>query len=86
MTLQQEYKRDPKLLALYESRLLEPGWAGQLADNEAEYIAKAVSKDPMLKGRWRRALREAGYTGQRRKRPSIYVIKMWNDFLVSVNG
>lgn len=83
ITLEQEYKDDRALLACYQKKLLEPGWAGELTDSEAAYIGAELSKSPILRGRWRKALRSEGYTGKRRKRPSIYVIKMWSEFLIS---
>lgn len=83
LKLEIEYRDDPKLLAFYKVKLLEPGWAGELSDNEAEYIASELSKSPKLRGIWRKTLMEAGYAGRRRKKPSPYVVKLWNDFLCS---
>jgi hypothetical protein len=37
-TLEERYKNDPKLLALYKTKLLEPGWAGELDRVELAYV------------------------------------------------
>ncbi len=81
LLLDEELKNDQPLLAWYKIKLLDPGWAGELTDAEAEYISIELSKNPTLRGTWRRALKDAGYTGRRRKKPSIYVIKLWNDVI-----
>ena len=80
-TLEKRYAKDPRLLKHYQVRLLEPGWAGQLDNVEAEYVSRILSSDCMIRGKWRKALRQAGYTGKRRRKPSIYVVQLWNDFL-----
>ena len=35
-----------------DPRLLEPGWAGQLDDDELAYIRDALFRDPQLARRW----------------------------------
>ena len=83
IALEKDHSRDPGLLAFYKDKLLIPGWSGILTDAEAEYIGQELAKSPNLRGVWRRALREAGYTGQRRKRPSVFVVKLWNEVLTN---
>ena len=36
-----------------KGRLLEPGWAGELDDAEAEHIAAELTKSPVLRRQWR---------------------------------
>ena len=84
MLLSQEYKTDPNMLSFYERNLLTPGWAGQLADNEAAYIAESLCSDRELWRTWRKALTRAKYLGKRRNKPSAYVVKGWSDFLDGV--
>jgi hypothetical protein len=81
ITLEEEYKNDPDLLEFYKVKLLDPGWAGELTENDAEYIARRLSEESALRGAWRRALKESGYTGRRRRKPSAAVITGWNNFL-----
>lgn len=59
-TLQEEYKDDKALLKFYEKKLLIPGWAGQLDDAEAAYVANALRNDRKLFLQWRRAGRFKG--------------------------
>ena len=81
-TLEQEYRDDPILLDYYKKKLLEPGWAGQLCDNDAEYISKSLSEgSPALKSAWRKVLIAAGYTGPRRRCPGPGMVKTWCLFL-----
>jgi hypothetical protein len=35
-----------------DRRLLEPGWAGQLSDNEIEFIRQELKRHPRLWRRW----------------------------------
>lgn len=51
MTLDETYVDDPKLLKLYKKKLLEPGWAGLLALDEAEYIKLRLEGDSRLRRR-----------------------------------
>lgn len=43
---------DEALDRLYRRKLLEPGWAGDLSDGEAEYLAGMLSADARLRSRW----------------------------------
>lgn len=54
-TLEQKYKNDPALLKLYKTKLLIPGWAGELDDLEAAYVAEKLNSDRQLWLSWRRA-------------------------------
>ena len=38
---------------LYARKLLIPGWAGDVDDIEAEYIAAKLTKSPTLRAQWR---------------------------------
>ena len=44
---------DPDLHDLYAKKLLEPGWAGEVDDAEAAYIAKKLTDSPALRRLWR---------------------------------
>lgn len=44
---------DPELHDLYAEKLLEPGWAGEVDDAEAAYIARKLTDSPALRRRWR---------------------------------
>lgn len=44
---------DPALHDLYAKKLLEPGWADDVDDTEAEYIAAKLTKSPALRAQWR---------------------------------
>lgn len=37
---------------LYNRKLLVPGWAGELSDSEAVYVADQLSKKPRLRQTW----------------------------------
>jgi hypothetical protein len=43
---------DPDLHDLYAKHLLEPGWAGEVDDAEAAYIARELTKRPALRRVW----------------------------------
>jgi hypothetical protein len=51
MTLKR-YDQDPQLQELYSRKLLEPGWAGLLTLEEAEYIAEHLATDARLRRAW----------------------------------
>jgi len=42
----------PGLYAHYARKLLQPGWAGELTDAEAAYIAREISARPELQRLW----------------------------------
>jgi hypothetical protein len=44
---------DPALHSLYARKLLEPGWAGELTDTEAAYLARELTGSPRLRQTWR---------------------------------
>lgn len=46
-------EKDPVLHDLYAKKLLIPGWAGEVDDTEAGYIAAKLTKSPTLRARWR---------------------------------
>ena len=46
-------ENDPALNKLYAKKLLIPGWAGEVSDVEAAYIAERLSADSKLRTRWR---------------------------------
>ena len=52
MSLQERYEVDPHLLSLYQKKLLEPGWAGELAPYELAYIKSELLRSPCLRRRW----------------------------------
>lgn len=45
-------EEDPYLHDLYAEKLLEPGWAGILTIEEAQYIADNLKIDAKLRRRW----------------------------------
>lgn len=51
-TLDELYKGDLELLALYKKNLLVPGWAGELALYELAYIRSELEKSARLKKLW----------------------------------
>jgi hypothetical protein len=53
---------DPELHDLYAKNLLEPGWAGEVDDDEAAYIARKLTASPALRRVWR----VAEFTRQRK--------------------
>lgn len=48
---QSEY--EPALLAGHQSKLLKPGWAGELSPDEFAYIKSQLQHSSSLKRRWR---------------------------------
>jgi hypothetical protein len=50
--LQESYENDGILLAFYERKLLNPGWAGELSPDEFAYIKRQLRQSPLLKRRW----------------------------------
>jgi hypothetical protein len=52
-TLEQEYKDHPDKLKFLKSRLLLPGWAGEVDDIEAAFIAERLNADRKLWLQWR---------------------------------
>jgi len=44
---------DPELHDLYAKNLLEPGWAGEVDDDEAACIARKLTASPALRRVWR---------------------------------
>ena len=54
---------DPELHDLYAKKLLVSGWAGEVDDAEAAYIARELTRRPELRALWR----VARFTRQRKK-------------------
>ena len=52
MSLEQQPVNDPEILKLYQENLIEPGWAGELDDDELAYIKSQLRKSPSLRRRW----------------------------------
>ena len=52
MSLEQQHTNDPEILKLYQENLIEPGWAGELDDDELAYIKSQLRKSPSLRRRW----------------------------------
>ena len=52
MSLGQRYAHAPELLAFYQRKLLEPGWAGELSPDELAYVKSRLRQSPSLKRRW----------------------------------
>ena len=52
MSLVKTYAEDKPLLKLYRKKLLEPGWAGELSNEEYDYIKENLKANPKLKTRW----------------------------------
>ena len=52
MSLEQTYAKDKPLLKFYKAKLLEPGWAGELNNEEYNYIRENLKANPHLKTRW----------------------------------
>jgi hypothetical protein len=50
--LDEVYKNDPDLLEFYNSNLLEPGWAGELAPYELACIKSELKKSPKFRRCW----------------------------------
>ena len=50
--LDELYKGDPELLAMYKEDLLEPGWAGEITPYECAYIKSELKKSARLRRRW----------------------------------
>ena len=46
---------DPNLHDLYARKLLIPGWAGEINNAEAAYIARELTRSPALRRLWRTA-------------------------------
>ena len=44
---------DPELHDFYRKELLKPGWAGEVDDDEAAYIARKLTASPALRRVWR---------------------------------
>ena len=55
-------ERDPVLHDYLARRLQEPGWAGEVTDIEAAYIAQQLTHSPQLRRTWQ----VAKFTRQRR--------------------
>lgn len=45
-------KDDPALHDMYKRKLLIPGWAGEVTDLEARYIAEQLTKSSKLRQAW----------------------------------
>lgn len=56
------HKTDPRLHDLYCKKLLEPGWAGEVNNAEAAYIAQELKESPTLRRLWQ----VAQFTRQRK--------------------
>jgi hypothetical protein len=52
MSHEQKNEDDHQLLDLYNQKLLEPGWAGELSPDEFAYIKSQLKQSPSLKRRW----------------------------------
>ena len=52
MFICESYKNDPVLLDHYERNLLVPGWAGELAPDEFDYIKSQLKRSPSHRRRW----------------------------------
>ena len=52
MMLEELYKGDPELLAMYKANLLVPGWAGELSPYELTYIKSELMKSARLRRMW----------------------------------
>ena len=63
---------DPKFHAHYAKRLLVPGWAGDVSDAEANYIAQELSRRPELRRVWQ----VATFTRYRRRITPAVVKRM----------
>lgn len=63
------------MLELYKVKLLIPGWAGEVDDDEASYIVAELKKDRMLFLKWRRALKKFGY--KKVYQPTTESVKKW---------
>lgn len=81
MSLEQTYAEDKELLDFYKNNLIIPGWAGEVNDDEAEYISKMFIADRSIKRSWRKALRQSSYPKRFRSKPSIAVMKDWVEHL-----
>lgn len=64
-------ERDPSLHDHYAKKLLIPGWAGEVSEAEAEYIAQELTKSAKLRQAW--GVRQ--YFGKRWKRISLDMAK-----------
>jgi hypothetical protein len=45
-------EQDRPLHEYYARKLLEPGWAGEVTDTEAAYIARELTRSPWLRQTW----------------------------------
>lgn len=52
MSLQERYANDPELLAFYQRKLLEPGWAGEWSPDELAYIKSQLKQSAALRRKW----------------------------------
>jgi hypothetical protein len=52
MSLEERYANDPKLLNLYKKKFPEPGWAGELNQDELSYIIAQLVRSHSLKRNW----------------------------------
>lgn len=52
MTLEERYADDIRLLEFYKTKLLEPGWAGDLDKVELTYIKASLRESPSLRRKW----------------------------------
>ena len=50
--LEELYKGDPELLAMYKANLLVPGWAGEITTYELAYIKSELKKSARLRRMW----------------------------------
>ena len=48
-TLQEQYTAHPDLLRLYEDKLLQPGWAGELGVVDLAHVKSQLRLSPSLK-------------------------------------
>lgn len=46
------WELDHQLHDFYSRKLLEPGWAGDVSDTEAAYIARELTRRPRLRRLW----------------------------------
>ncbi len=50
--LDERYNFHTHLLSLYQKKLREPGWAGELSPDEFAYIKSQLRESPSLRRRW----------------------------------
>ena len=67
-------RKDPELWDFYEENILEPGWVGQLAETEYNYILFKLNKYKRLQNRW-------GFKGLENLigHDAIQAVAMWGD-------